>query len=256
MTEATPSRISSHHRQSRKAGFGGAAVTNEVTVNERGRWQICATGEVGECGSRQLVSGYLDDAQARPQPSSTMVSNTGDLGRSTKMATCTCKAYQGPHQPAAARRDLTVEIDAALEVIQESQEAAGSHFPIEAWARKSLRPWSGMTNVANRASDIIDQLLRRMGRSGTRKIYFVDKTIGPISGSFDGPSYRLLGPESPRLSCRVNRAQIRQVRSSQLWKQRWQGLWRRWNVRRSVRDDGTFRSRRGFAQWCATVRPA
>ena len=186
--------------RTRKRGLVGVPVCNQVTVmSEVGA--VCAAGEVGEIAVRgpMVFDGYLDDPEATAAAFVDGWFRTGDLGRFDEDGYLYLAGRIKELINRGGEKISPVEIDAAIEAIPGVRAAATFAIPHRSLGEEVAAAVVRDGNVAIEASDIIDQVRRRMGpKRIPRQIYFVDQLPRTDSGKVRRSELtRLLGLVQP-----------------------------------------------------------
>ena len=168
----------------RKRGSVGVPLCNQVAImSEAGA--ICATGDVGEIVVRgpMVFDGYFDDAQATAAAFVDGWFRTGDLGRFDEDGYLYLVGRIKDLINRGGEKISPVEIDAAIEAIPGVRAAATFAIPHPSLGEEVAAAVVRDDDVAIEASDIIDQVRRRMGpKRVPRQIYFVDELPRTESG--------------------------------------------------------------------------
>ena len=177
MTEVTPITHDALPPRVRKRGSVGVPVCDRVAIRSD-EGTISAAGEVGEIVVRSplVFGGYFDDDQATASAFVDGWFRTGDLG---------CFDDDGYLHLVGRLKDIInrggekispMEVDAAIEAVPGVRAAATFGIPHQSLGEEVVAAVVKDRDVAVEASDILDQVRRRMGpKRVPRRIYFVDQ---------------------------------------------------------------------------------
>jgi len=163
--------------RTRKRGSVGLPVCNQVAIMAESG-EMCATGTTGEVVVRgpMVFEGYFDDPQATSRAFVDGWFRTGDLGRFDEDGFLFLVGRIKDVINRGGEKISPVELDAVIEAIPGVDAAATFAVPHPTLGEEVVAAVVRRGDVAVEASDITEQVRRRMGPNGVpRHVYFVDE---------------------------------------------------------------------------------